>query len=1467
MSCIVPRTCTEIPADGSDRDAMSRPLDEYRDVPAYVLLGDPGAGKTTAFERERKALGTDGVSVSARDFLTFDPESRPEWREGTLFIDGLDEVRAGASDARTPFDVIRGKLDRLERPRFRLSCRAADWLGAIDRTGLAEVSPAARLTVLRLDPLTDSDVVAILEALPRVGDSHRFVLEARERGVDGFLANPQSLLMLAEAVAGEGGWPASREALFEAAASGRHDAGSGAASWPASREALFEAACRQMAREDNSEHVAAAGPRVAGPVSADGAALEDVLDAAGRLCAVQLMSGTAGYALTGHLESGDFLAFDRCADGWESAGDSADRRASLLRAALATRLFCASANGGARPVHRHVAEFLGARHVAGLIRNETGRGLPASRVLALITGGDGIVVTPLRGFSAWLAALCPDARRDLVERDPVGVGLYCDVSGFSTDEKRVLLASLERQTSQGFAVFGMAAFAPMVALDPVAAFAPLVTPDMEPAFRDALTAPRLKGRPAFARFVLRVLAHPGRRRRVADQSRRRGPSAHGPRLPNISSALLDVVRGSASSPDVRSAALDAFVRHRENGSEKTIELRELLDDVHAGRVADPDDELRGTLLTELYPHALSPSDVWEYCSPPSNQESSGSYFLFLSRTVVERCSDGQVAEHLDALAVRQGAAAPLLECLWLKDLLMGLLARGLDLHGEEIETKRLYDWLGVNLTPFELPGADDGSQRIRAWLERHPDTQKSVFAEGLRRAATDSALFRGAYDVWPRLHGSTLPADFGLWYLCQAEAASDRRVAEYLLKCAFDAVCDQKCNDGLSVDVLIEHARARPVLAAAFSKLSVCHLDDPRSRRGEHIRHMQRHREEDRRRRQAWVEHVRSCEDALRTNRGEPHLLHQMAAAYFGYLLEVEGENPRARLDNLFLGDDRLVEVALNALRGAVGRSDVPELDEIIRLRERDREHHLALPFLAGLAETERTAPDAPLRLDDRQMRTALAFLCCGVSPQEPPWYRRLLASDPGQVADVLIRCAASALRGGRAHVSGLYALAHGPNHGKVAAVASLPILRSFPVRCTAQQLIYLNYLLWSALRHAHHASFKDLIGRKLSRTSMNVAQRARWLAAGFVLSSGSFSDRLLEFARGGERRVRELAAFLGGSQDAAVWLDRLETAGLQELVRLLGASFGPHAWPAGGTMLATPAVEASDHVRRMIRRLAGSPTGSAGAALDVLASDESLVEWRDELIRARDEQRAIRRDAAYRHPDVEQVCRTLKNGPPANVGDLAALVGDRLDEIAQQVRTGNDNGWRPYWNEGEYRRPTEPKHEDSCRDALLGALRQRLPREVDAQPEGRYANDRRADIRVACGDFQIPVEIKKHCHRDLWSALRNQLIAQYTSDSATGGCGIYLVFWFGDTAGCRLPPPPSGPRPESPDELKARLEDDLTPDEARRISVRVIDVSVPVPASTARRHRAPGSKASAVTSAPPPSSVTARTGSSECAR
>ena len=59
---IVDRTCTEVGVDDTNRVRLgeSKSLAEFRPAPALVLLGDPGAGKTTEFEREREALDGSG---------------------------------------------------------------------------------------------------------------------------------------------------------------------------------------------------------------------------------------------------------------------------------------------------------------------------------------------------------------------------------------------------------------------------------------------------------------------------------------------------------------------------------------------------------------------------------------------------------------------------------------------------------------------------------------------------------------------------------------------------------------------------------------------------------------------------------------------------------------------------------------------------------------------------------------------------------------------------------------------------------------------------------------------------------------------------------------------------------------------------------------------------------------------------------------------------------------------------------------------------------------------------------------------------------------------------------------------------------------------------------------------------------------------------------------------------------------
>lgn len=219
---------------------------------------------------------------------------------------------------------------------------------------------------------------------------------------------------------------------------------------------------------------------------------------------------------------------------------------------------------------------------------------------------------------------------------------------------------------------------------------------------------------------------------------------------------------------------------------------------------------------------------------------------------------------------------------------------------------------------------------------------------------------------------------------------------------------------------------------------------------------------------------------------------------------------------------------------------------------------------------------------------------------------------------------------------------------------------------------------------------------------------------------------------------------------------------------------------------------------------------------------------WAPAITVAWERQARKRREHEHRHGDIRQVVETLDNRSPANSGDLAALVFDELDALSLKIRDSSTSDWRQHWNVDSYNRPTNPKPEDACRDALLSDLRTRLGRlGIDAQPEGVYSEDNRSDIRVSYGGFNVPVEIKRSCHPDVWMAVRSQLIAKYTRDPGTAGYGIYLVLWFGDTEKCR-PTKCEGWTPKTAEDVRLRIVQSLDDREGRLISVCVVDVATP---------------------------------------
>ena len=348
----------------------------------------------------------------------------------------------------------------------------------------------------------------------------------------------------------------------------------------------------------------------------------------------------------------------------------------------------------------------------------------------------------------------------------------------------------------------------------------------------------------------------------------------------------------------------------------------------------------------------------------------------------------------------------------------------------------------------------------------------------------------------------------------------------------------------------------------------------------------------------------------------------------------------------------------------------------------------------------------------------------------------------------------------------------------------------------------------------------------------MHTAQRVYWLCGGLLADPASFTDRLTQMLAGPghEQRIRHMAQFFIDIDHTFV--ARLDSSASELLIASLGSSYRPH-WTGDDSATATNAhTRAGTYtpifIDTLIADLASDPSNAATDALEDLSENPKLKPWQLRLQDARSRQREVRREANFRNPTVEQVLETLDDRRPANPADLAALTVDVLIELAREIRHGNTSDWRQYWNLDSNKRPQDPRPEEACRDALLSDLKARLdPLGVDAQPEGTYADDKRADIRVSCDGFNVSVEIKKSTHADLWKAIRNQLIEKYTRDPGAAGYGIYLVFWFGPD---RCKRSPTGPAPETTDALREQLfaAADLSPEERRKISVCVIDVSKP---------------------------------------
>ncbi len=1337
-----PRRLRALPEPNMDVIQDAELLEIERPI---VILGEPGMGKSEMIRHLSERAGASPISAS-RFMNSMNPGSFVNGKD-PLFIDALDEAMArSAGDA---VDKVLARLEGAGCPRFILSCRAREWQSRTE-SDLKEIYGASPL-VVSIEELSRDEARTFWTMRGFASDADPVLNRMDEQNLSALYKNPLTLGLLGSVADSGRGLPATRADLF------RHVC---ELSWSESDESRQN---EPLAKLTQAEALSAAGAMMASSIFAGAEAIS--------------LAG-AGVALNEDISIVELEGLP----GGEKA-----------RVVISSKLFRSVGANRAAPIHRVVAEFLGAKWLADQAATSRAR-----RRLIVQFQGAGAVPSSLRGLHAWLAFHSPPLAAAVISADPFGLLRYGESAALDVAQASALLESLEALARN------------------------------DPHFRaqdwDARTALSL-AQPALASRIESVIGDSTSNvhlRSLLLESVKGSPIVEG-----LSRELERIVLAADRYYSERRLAIEALLTLRgrtfwQGIIEKLLEeraddsarlARSLADDIQY----DLSDELLArTLLAEIGPIDLPASKTrsrrpirllrFDQLAAALSPARAKAVLHWLFSTVAS-ASLGNVEEHRE-----------------FSKLTSLLLLRAL--RGGQISTRdapALWRWLEA--ASKEDLYARKSEAPLVSEIRARDELRRAVQRYGIWRVNRRKRLWHVEYQLSRRaISIAADPRDVAFFL---QEISEQPRISRRQRNDWQDLV-DLSVRPGADNALIIDAALKFPSL----SRRQRVHLSAklrPRKHgwqieqevyAAQRAMELTTQRDENNRAYEANIEAI---------GRGDLQEVFEPAEVYLGRRAWDDGnfEKPlEARLPAFF--NERLAKEFMAGFEAVLHRADLPSLADLAASYAEGKVFNYSYPLIAGLLAREKGGRGFG-DLSHQVLRSGL-LLCMdrrylfGGDEDDLIALRssieRVVAPSIDEKKQFLRTWIEPLLAARRPAESDIQFMAQLPGWSEAGCSLSRDWLSRFRDVPLATEMAIVALLasmrggeeqIIDASRERDHGIFRD------------DEQALAWLAIDVV-------HRFDE--------VRAHLAGIGDENSEFIWelRDRVQSRRRGSVVDIAPAIakwiVSEFRRPCPFTTLIDVSsgtkngFDATDFLQALIARIADDTSDESVGLLRELAEAPTDT-YTDEILHRLAEQRQKRAEEAFEPIAPHELGAILTSGPPANIDDLKALIVEELHEVQRKLLGDELDPVRDFWGDDG-----KPYDENRCRDRLAGIVDTRLSDmySIKRMTEADMPKDKRADLAFSVGStLQLPIEVKGQWHDKVWDAANSQLESQYLIDWRSEGRGIYCVFWFGKLAAAtkrRLKAHPDGlPAPSSSAEMRSMLIDRIPLARRPFIDVIVLDL------------------------------------------